>query len=146
MRCARCACSVGSHCRQKSFPYHQTPLSTTGNKPGHLPLLNKAGWTVCTSKPSTSVSSTLIGTKTTVPAGSGGKTHRNRQPVRQPCSDHPTFITNECIRRIGDSQITGLANRIYSLTQDMLNSYGFNQVSEIQFDCDWTAATKRNLF
>ena len=68
-------------------------------------------------------------------------------PVGNHTAIIPTvFITNECIRRIGDSQITGLANRIYTLTQDMLNSYGFNQVSEIQFDCDWTAATKETYF
>lgn len=56
------------------------------------------------------------------------------------------FITNECIQKIDSSQVTELANRIYTLVQDISNSNGFNSVKEIQIDCDWTQATKEKYF
>lgn len=56
------------------------------------------------------------------------------------------FITNECIQKIDSSQVAELANRIYTLIQDMSNSNGFNSIKEIQIDCDWTQATREKYF
>lgn len=56
------------------------------------------------------------------------------------------FITNECIQKIDSSQVAELANRIFTLIQDISNSNGFNSIKEIQIDCDWTQATKEKYF
>jgi len=56
------------------------------------------------------------------------------------------FITNECIQKIDSSQVAELANRIYKLTQDIINNNSFNSIKEIQIDCDWTEASKEKYF
>lgn len=56
------------------------------------------------------------------------------------------FITNECIQKIHSSQITELANNIFSLTDEIAKTNSFIKLKEIQFDCDWTASTRSNYF
>jgi hypothetical protein len=56
------------------------------------------------------------------------------------------FITNECMQRIDSAQIQNLAQNIHSLIIQLTESYSFNSIAEIQFDCDWTVATKNNYF
>jgi hypothetical protein len=56
------------------------------------------------------------------------------------------FITNECIRKSDSQQVQKLALDINKLIQDIIQSNGFNSIGEIQFDCDWTAATKERYF
>lgn len=56
------------------------------------------------------------------------------------------FITNECMQKIDRSQIQTLAGNIHSLTTQLIGSYSFNNIIELQFDCDWTAPTKNNYF
>lgn len=56
------------------------------------------------------------------------------------------FITNDCIQKIDSLQVTELANRIYTLVQDICNSNGFHSINEIQIDCDWTQATREKYF
>ena len=56
------------------------------------------------------------------------------------------FITNECIQKIHSSQIVVLANNIFSLVHEIINSNGFNNIKEIQMDCDWTVSTRSNYF
>jgi len=56
------------------------------------------------------------------------------------------FITNECIQEIDSSKVAVLANRIYSLIQDIIIGNSFNSIKEIQIDCDWTEATREKYF
>lgn len=56
------------------------------------------------------------------------------------------FITNECLQKIDSSQIQILAENIYTLTTQLTNKYAFNNIPEVQFDCDWTASTRANYF
>lgn len=56
------------------------------------------------------------------------------------------FITNECISRIDTSQIAALADNISDLTFKLIAANAFNDIVEIQFDCDWTASTKEKYF
>jgi hypothetical protein len=56
------------------------------------------------------------------------------------------FITNECLQQMDTAQITGLANNIYSLMQDIINTNSFHSIAEIQFDCDWSSTTRDKYF
>ncbi len=56
------------------------------------------------------------------------------------------FITNECMQKIDSAQIQSLAQNIHSLILQLTESYSFTNIAEVQFDCDWTAATKNNYF
>lgn len=56
------------------------------------------------------------------------------------------FITNECIQKIDSSQIKQLSENIYSLIFEIKQTNGFDNIPEIQIDCDWTAATKERYF
>ncbi len=56
------------------------------------------------------------------------------------------FITNECISKIDTSQIAVLGNNIADLTFKLISGNAFNDILEIQFDCDWTASTKEKYF
>ena len=74
-------------------------------------------------------------------------------PLRQQQSNNfklgiiPTvFITNECMQKIDSTQIQALAENIHSLTTQLISSYSFNDILELQFDCDWTGSTKNNYF
>jgi hypothetical protein len=75
------------------------------------------------------------------------KLQKNNFTLPKKISIIPTvFITNECIQKIHSSQIAELANNIYSLVNEIINSNGFNNIKEIQIDCDWTASTRSNYF
>ncbi len=75
------------------------------------------------------------------------KLQANNFTLPQKLSVIPTvFITNECIQKIHSSQIAELADNIYRLVHEIINSHGFNNITEIQIDCDWTASTKSNYF
>lgn len=56
------------------------------------------------------------------------------------------FITNECIQKIDTVQIDLLAEKIMQLTKQIIFNNNFKEVPEVQFDCDWTAATKEKYF
>lgn len=56
------------------------------------------------------------------------------------------FITNECISKIDTSQIAALGDNISNLTFKFIERNAFNDIPEIQFDCDWTASTKEKYF
>ncbi len=56
------------------------------------------------------------------------------------------FITNACIQKIDSMQIEKLAENIHNLITEIKQSNRFNSFSEIQIDCDWTAATKEKYF
>ena len=56
------------------------------------------------------------------------------------------FITNACIQKIDSSQVTELAENMYSLILEIRNAHGFDSIPEIQIDCDWTAASKEKYF
>jgi hypothetical protein len=75
------------------------------------------------------------------------KLQANNFTLPQKFSVIPTvFITNECIQKIHSSQIAELADNIYRLMHEIINSNGFNNIKEIQIDCDWTANTRSNYF
>lgn len=56
------------------------------------------------------------------------------------------FITNACIQQIEPHQIAELGDKISELVFNMIASNAFNDIPEIQFDCDWTASTKDKYF
>ena len=56
------------------------------------------------------------------------------------------FITNECIKNIDSAQIIQLADNISDLTFKLISGNAFNDILEIQFDCDWTESTKEKYF
>lgn len=56
------------------------------------------------------------------------------------------FITNACILKIDSSQIKELAGNIQKLLNEIISSHHFNEIPELQFDCDWTASTKEKYF
>lgn len=56
------------------------------------------------------------------------------------------FITNECMQKTDSLQVSLLADKIYSLMQEIIHNNGFNSIKEIQFDCDWTASTRPMYF
>ena len=56
------------------------------------------------------------------------------------------FITNECIQKIDSTQAVALAEKIMNLMQQIIMTYDFKSMPEIQFDCDWTASTKAKYF
>lgn len=56
------------------------------------------------------------------------------------------FITNNCIQKLDTAQTKPLAEKIMQLTNQFLTAHHFKKVPEIQFDCDWTAATKEKYF
>lgn len=56
------------------------------------------------------------------------------------------FITNACIQKLDSSQIKPLAEKIMQLTRQFISSHQFKAIPEVQFDCDWTAATKEKYF
>jgi len=56
------------------------------------------------------------------------------------------FITNECISKIDTSQIAVFGDKISGLTLNLISEYAFNNIAEIQFDCDWTGSTREKYF
>lgn len=56
------------------------------------------------------------------------------------------FITNACIQKIDSSQINVLAKKINQLLNEIIKSNTIKDIPEIQFDCDWTTATKEKYF
>ncbi len=56
------------------------------------------------------------------------------------------FITNECIFKIDSSQTKVLAEKISTLTKNIIANNGLQNIDEIQIDCDWTVATKEKYF
>jgi hypothetical protein len=56
------------------------------------------------------------------------------------------FITNECIFKIDSAQTKKLAEKISTLAKSIIANNGFQNINEIQIDCDWTAATKEKYF
>ena len=56
------------------------------------------------------------------------------------------FITNECIQKIDSLQVKKLAENMYNLILEIIQANGFDSISEIQIDCDWTEATKEKYF
>ena len=56
------------------------------------------------------------------------------------------FITNSCIQKISSLQVNELAENIQKLLKEIIFSHNFNNIPEIQFDCDWTESTKEKYF
>jgi hypothetical protein len=56
------------------------------------------------------------------------------------------FITNACIQKIDTGQVVQLGDNISELVFNMISGNSFNNIPEIQFDCDWTASTKDKYF
>ncbi len=56
------------------------------------------------------------------------------------------FITNECIFKIDSTHKKQLAQKILTLTQNIIANNGMQNIHEIQIDCDWTASTKEKYF
>lgn len=56
------------------------------------------------------------------------------------------FITNECIQKIDSLQMPALAEKINTLIAQIVLTAQLVNIQEIQFDCDWTAATKEKYF
>lgn len=56
------------------------------------------------------------------------------------------FITNACIQKIDTGQVKELAQNLIQLINGIALSNNFNDIPEIQFDCDWTASTKEKYF
>lgn len=56
------------------------------------------------------------------------------------------FITDRCIRDIDTSQVHELVNNIHKLIISTIESNDFDDIVEIQFDCDWTAGTRDKYF
>jgi hypothetical protein len=56
------------------------------------------------------------------------------------------FITNECIFKINSAQTKLLAEKISTLTKNIIANNGLQNIHEIQIDCDWTASTKGKYF
>jgi hypothetical protein len=56
------------------------------------------------------------------------------------------FITNECIQKLDTSQIAMLGDNISDLTFKLIDRNAFNNIPEIQFDCDWSGSTKDKYF
>jgi hypothetical protein len=56
------------------------------------------------------------------------------------------FITNECIFKIDSTQTKLLAEKISTLTKNIIANNGLQNIHEIQIDCDWTATTKQKYF
>ncbi len=56
------------------------------------------------------------------------------------------FITNECISKIDTAQIAALGDNISDLTFKLIEKNAFNDIPEIQFDCDWTVSTREKYF
>jgi hypothetical protein len=56
------------------------------------------------------------------------------------------FITNECIFKIDSTQTKQLAEKIVTLTTNIIAYNNLQNIHEIQIDCDWTAATKEKYF
>lgn len=56
------------------------------------------------------------------------------------------FITNNCIQRLDTSQTKPLAEKIMQLINQFIAAHNLKKIPELQFDCDWTAATKEKYF
>ncbi len=56
------------------------------------------------------------------------------------------FITNETLIHTPDAQIQDVARHITGLIGDIMWKAQMSRPTEIQFDCDWTAATKDKYF
>ncbi|MBL0145502.1 MAG: hypothetical protein IPP48_06815 [Chitinophagaceae bacterium] len=56
------------------------------------------------------------------------------------------FITNETFINIDTASITTLVNNTYNLLTNTIALYAFDNIGGIQFDCDWTEATKGKYF
>jgi hypothetical protein len=57
------------------------------------------------------------------------------------------FITNECIQKSDAASMSILAGKIAALIQNIQTaSLSFQHISEVQIDCDWSAATKERYF
>lgn len=56
------------------------------------------------------------------------------------------FITNACMLKMDSAQVKELAENIHKLLTEMMLNLRLKEIAEIQFDCDWTAATKEKYF
>ena len=56
------------------------------------------------------------------------------------------FITNRCILDIDTTQLTDLVINMHKLIMHTIESNGFDNIEEIQFDCDWTERTRDKYF
>lgn len=56
------------------------------------------------------------------------------------------FITNETLINIDSVSVGGLTEKICKLLVTIIHQYSLNGANEIQFDCDWTVATKEKYF
>lgn len=56
------------------------------------------------------------------------------------------FITNRVWEGISQQEIELLAERIVASAGYIRNKFGFNEVTEVQFDSDWTASTRDAYF
>ena len=56
------------------------------------------------------------------------------------------FITNACIQKINSTQVEELAKNLMKLLKQIIFSNNFNEIPEIQFDCDWTESSREKYF
>jgi hypothetical protein len=56
------------------------------------------------------------------------------------------FITNECLQKMSDAQVSETAGKMLLLIQNIASSNNIKNIPEIQVDCDWTAGTKDKYF
>jgi hypothetical protein len=56
------------------------------------------------------------------------------------------FITNSCILHLKPAAAAALAQKISRLIDDLSAQHNFQNIPEVQIDCDWTAATKDAYF
>ncbi len=56
------------------------------------------------------------------------------------------FITNECLQRADSLQIQLLGEKIIQTIKSINESNSIHGITEIQIDCDWSAATRNNYF
>lgn len=57
------------------------------------------------------------------------------------------FITNECMLLLDSTKIASLSNDIHNLlSATVANHFPAQNISEIQIDCDWTAASRDKYF
>lgn len=56
------------------------------------------------------------------------------------------FITNECMYKLSQNEIGGLAKNIIQLIEQLDTTKNMASAAEWQIDCDWTATTKENYF
>lgn len=56
------------------------------------------------------------------------------------------FITNESLQKIDSTQASTLGENIIGLIKEIIHKNHFNNIPEVQIDCDWTANTKEKYF